>query len=83
MEHGRKDNPSDPLARASSPGRGDKGCGGKCRCLWCRKGQGWNIHHGFLLHLIGMKDADIAAKLGISPAAVTKRRKQKWAFGRA
>ena len=66
-----------------APGRGAKGRGGKCRCLWCRKGQGWDIHHGFLLHLIGMKDADIAEALGISPAAVTKQRRQRWAFGRA
>lgn len=57
--------------------------GAVCRCLWCRKGQGWNIHHGFLLHLIGMKDADIAEALGISPAAVTKRRRLRWEFGRA
>lgn len=48
-----------------------------------RKRQGWDIHYGYILHLIGMSDAEIAGALGITEAAVTKRRKLKWAFGRA
>ena len=48
-----------------------------------KKRQGWDIHYGYILHLIGMKDAEIAGALGITEAAVAKRRKQKWCFGRA
>ena len=57
--------------------------GTKCWCAWCRKGKGWDVHHGFLLHLIGVKDAGIAEVLGISEAAVAKRRKSNWDNGRA
>lgn len=72
------DNPSDPLTRASSPKRG-----AKRKRPYIKKRQGWDIHHGYILHLIGMTDADIADALNITKAAVEKRRKQKWAFGRA
>lgn len=57
--------------------------GGKCRCRWCRGKAGWNVHHGYILHLIGMEDADIARELGIAESAVAKRRRSAWAFGRA
>lgn len=58
-------------------------CPKKKRRPMRRKRQGWDIHYGYILHLIGMADADIAAALKITKAAVEKRRKQKWAFGRA
>lgn len=48
-----------------------------------KRRQGWDIHHGYILHLIGMDDAGIARALKITEAAVTKRRKLKWEFGRA
>lgn len=57
--------------------------GGKCRCRWCRGKTGWNVHHGYILHLIGMDDGDIARELGIAEGAVAKRRREAWAFGRA
>lgn len=78
MNEQRGDNPSDPLPRASSPKRGAKE-----KRPHIKKRQGWDIHYGYILHLIGMKDAEIAGVLGITEAAVEKRRKLKWAFGRA
>lgn len=60
-----------------------QGRSGKCRCRWCSGKGAWNVHHGYLLHLIGLKDGDIAGELGISTAAVAQRRKTNWAFGRA
>lgn len=58
-------------------------CKKKGERFYRRKRQGWDIHYGYILHLIGMEDAGIADALGITEAAVAKRRKQKWAFGRA
>ncbi len=38
-----------------------------------RKRQGWDIHMGFILHLIGMSDERIAEALKITEGAVRKR----------
>lgn len=48
-----------------------------------RKRQGWDIHNGYILYLIGAKDDVIAQLLKISKAAVTKRRRTRWELGRA
>lgn len=50
---------------------------------YARRRSGWDIHHGYLLYLIGMDDEGIAACLGITEGAVVKRRKLKWAHGHA
>lgn len=80
---------SSPMLRTGEPGDDRKGRpyaerrGGKCRCRWCRGKAGWNVHHGYILHLIGMDDGDIARELGIAESAVAKRHREAWAFGRA
>lgn len=48
-----------------------------------RKRQGWDIHNGYLLYLIGGSDDTIARLLKISKAAVQRRRRTRWELGRA